>query len=82
MFHVSLLEPADSKTPLQEDWKYKAETKEYKVERILEQKGQEYLIKWKDCEESENTWEPIQHLKNYRNLLQRFRQKTDRKATS
>ena len=39
VFHVSLLEPADSKTPIQEDWKYKAETEEYKVKKILEQKG-------------------------------------------
>ncbi len=74
VFHVSLLEPADSKTPLQEDWKYEAETEEYEVERILEQKGQKYLIKWKDCEESENTWEPVRNLGNCQSLLQQFRQ--------
>ncbi len=74
VFHVSLLEPADSKTPLQEDWKYEAETEEYEVERILEQKGQKYLIKWKDCEESENTWEPIRNLGNCQDLLQQFHQ--------
>jgi len=60
-----LLEPADPKTPLQEDWKYEAETEEYEVERILEQKDQKYLIKWKDYEESENTWEPVRNLENY-----------------
>jgi len=36
VFHVSLLEPADSKTPLQESWKFEAETEEYEVERILD----------------------------------------------
>jgi len=55
VFHVSLLEPADSKTPIQEDWKYKAETEEYKVKKILEQKGQNYLIKWNNYEELEST---------------------------
>jgi len=36
VFYVSLLEPADSGTPLQEDWKYEAKTEEYEVEKILE----------------------------------------------
>jgi len=69
VFHISLLEPADSKIPLQEDWKFKAKTKEYEVKRILEKKDQDYFVKRKDCDESENTWEPIGYLRNYRTLL-------------
>jgi len=55
VFYVLLLELADSGIPLQEDWKYKAETEEYEVKKILEQKGQDYFIKWKDCKELEST---------------------------
>ncbi len=36
VFHVSLLEPADSKTPLQESQKFEAKTEEYEVEKILD----------------------------------------------
>jgi len=74
VFHVSLLEPADSRTPLQKEWKFEAETEEYEVEKILEQRGQEYFVKWKDCDESESTWEPIGHLRNCQTLLRQFHQ--------
>ena len=74
VFHVSLLEPANSRTTLQKEWKFEAETEEYEVEEILEQKGQEYFVKWKNCEESESTWEPIGHLRNCQTLLRQFHQ--------
>ena len=55
VFHISLLEPADPNTPVQDSFHYKTEEKdEYKVEKILDQKGQKYLIKWKDCDDTEN----------------------------
>ena len=75
VFHVSLLEPADSKTPLQETFYFEIEEEdEFEAEEILAQDGQKYLIKWKGCDETENTWEPLEHLTNCRSLLRQFRQ--------
>ncbi|XP_055524381.1 chromobox protein homolog 3-like [Wyeomyia smithii] len=43
-----------------------SDSKEYVVERILAKRTSrgvtKYLIKWKDCDSSENTWEPEQNL--------------------
>ena len=44
VFHISLLEPADSTTPLQETFHYE-DDEEYEVEKILDQRGQKYLVK-------------------------------------
>ena len=70
VFHVSLLEPADSNTPLQEIFYYKVEEEtEFEVERILNQVGQKYLVKWKGYDDTESTWEPLRNLANCRELL-------------
>ena len=46
IFHISLLEPADPSTPLQQNFQYEIkEEDEYKVKKILNQYGQKYLIK-------------------------------------
>jgi len=46
VFHISLLEPANSTTPLQDTFYFHPqEEKQYEVEEILQQEGQEYLIK-------------------------------------
>ena len=46
VFHISLLEPADPNTPLQQHFQYEMEEEdEYEVEEILGQRGQKYLIK-------------------------------------
>jgi len=46
VFYISLLEPIDPNTPIQETFHYKAqEESRYEVERILKQQGQNYLIK-------------------------------------
>jgi transposase InsO family protein len=75
VFHVSLLEPADPSTPIQESFHYETEEEdEYEVEKILDQRGQKYLIKWKNCDDTENTWEPLRNLRNCQDLLQQFRQ--------
>ncbi len=66
-----MLEPADPNTPLQETFYYEIEEEnEFEVEKVLAQKGQDYLVKWKGYEDSEDTWEPIKNLVNCRSLLQ------------
>ena len=74
VFHVSLLEPADPSTPVQDSFQYETEEEdEYEVEKILDQKGQKYLIKRKDCDDTENTWEPLKNLGNCQDRLRQFR---------
>jgi len=80
VFHISLLEPADPTTPLQDTFYFHPqEEDQFEVEEILRQEGQEYLIKWKGYPTSENTWEPIENLKHCQHRLQQFRQKGPRK---
>jgi hypothetical protein len=75
VFHISLLEPANSTTPLQDTFYFHPQEEEqYEVEEILRQEGQEYLIKWKGYPTSENTWEPKKNLNRCRNLLRKFHQ--------
>jgi hypothetical protein len=46
VFHISLLEPADPETPIQEIFHFETqEENEFEVEKILNQQGQQYLIK-------------------------------------
>ena len=46
VFHISLLEPADPSTPIQETFHYETqEETEFEVKEILQQKNQHYLIK-------------------------------------
>ena len=48
----------------------------YTVERIVAKKkvGQktQYLVKWEGYCSDQNTWEPLQNLKNVRDLLKKF----------
>ncbi|GIZ39172.1 hypothetical protein CKM354_000256300 [Cercospora kikuchii] len=78
VFHISLLEPADAETPCQETFHFQPEEEdEFEVERILEKRGQKYLIKWKGYPESENTWEPKSSLGNCKQLLHKFHRKRE-----
>ena len=80
-FHISMIEPADQSTPLQETFHYQPEEEqEFEVEQILARKGQQYLVKWKGYPDSENTWEPLKNLANCQLLLRQFRQEQDRTA--
>jgi RNase H-like domain found in reverse transcriptase/Reverse transcriptase (RNA-dependent DNA polymerase)/Integrase zinc binding domain/Aspartyl protease/Chromo (CHRromatin Organisation MOdifier) domain len=63
VFHISLIEPADPETPLQETFRFKPDEEEYDVEKIMDQQGSKYLVKWLDCDESENTWETKTNLR-------------------
>ncbi|CAA77892.1 env homologue [Cladosporium fulvum T-1 virus] len=73
VFHISKLEPADAETPCQESFHFEPEAEnEFEVEKILDKKGQRYLVKWKGYDESENTWEPRINLANCYQLLRQF----------
>ncbi len=75
VFHISLLEPAHPDSTLQTTWHYEPqETAEYEVEKILDQKGQRYLIKWKGYDDTHNTWEPKKNLNGCRDLIQQYHQ--------
>ena len=79
VFHVSLLKSTHSKTLIQITFRYqKQEDQKYEVERILRQKGQQYLVKWKEYSITKNTWESRKHLRNCSRKLKRFR-KSQRK---
>ncbi|XP_047025181.1 histone-lysine N-methyltransferase SUV39H2-like isoform X1 [Helicoverpa zea] len=56
--------------------KNRKDSEEFIIEKILELKfehGKEYFyIKWKGWPDSENTWEPIEHLDNCPSILKQF----------
>ena len=76
VFHVSLLEKAPDHVPVATTFAYEPEEEEvYEVEKILQQNKDQYLVKWKGYPDSENTWEPVEHLlPSCANLLRNFRQ--------
>ena len=45
IFHINLLKPADSSTPIQKEFHYENSEEEYTVKKILKRKDQSYLIK-------------------------------------
>jgi hypothetical protein len=70
VFHISLLELVDPNTPIQETFHYHPQEKNrFEVERILEKKGQRYLVKWKEYSTTKNTWESISNLDDYDTLI-------------
>ena len=71
VFYILLLELADAQTPLQEIFYFEDE-EEYEVKEILRKSGQKYLVKWRDCDSTKNTWEPLRNLKGYQEFLQQF----------
>jgi transposase InsO family protein len=78
VFHISLLEPADPRTPIQQDFHYQADGQdEWEVEKIITHRkkgrGIEYLVKWSGYPESESTWEPTTNLTNCRQLVREYR---------
>ena len=72
IFHINLLESADLSTFIRKDFHFEDSDEEYTVEKILEKKGQKYLIKWKKYSHSDNTWESLKNLTNCKKLLQQF----------
>lgn len=87
IFHISLLEPASPRAKLDETTELEAEDEEeQEVEKILDHRGEgpqtEYLVKWKDQGDDENTWEPLDHLTNAQGMLVQYHQlaKTPRRG--
>ncbi|EDN10942.1 predicted protein [Histoplasma mississippiense (nom. inval.)] len=78
VFHVSLLEPyhaRDGQIPQPEPIIIDAQ-EEWEVEAILDKRqyrGQtQYLVKWKDCTDADNSWEPEENLVNSQEYLEQF----------
>ncbi|QSS59511.1 hypothetical protein I7I51_08946 [Histoplasma capsulatum] len=78
VFHVSLLEPyhaRDGQIPQAEPIIIDAQ-EEWEVEAILDKRqyrGQtQYLVKWKDCTDTDNSWEPEENLVNSQEHLEQF----------
>lgn len=77
VFHILLLEKAPENAEETQDTIIVPPTEgEYVVERITDERkhnGQtQYKVKWKNYDESETTWEPIEHLQNARQKLQQY----------
>ena len=77
VFHVSLLEKASDNIPTATTFDYEPEEEDiYEVEKILHQNGDQYLIKWVNYPDSENTWEPEENLlPNCAKLLQAWKRR-------
>ncbi len=70
VFHISLLEPVDPSTPIQETFHYyPQEENRFEIEKILEKRDQRYLVKWKEYSTTKNTWEPISNLDDCDTLI-------------
>jgi transposase InsO family protein len=79
-FHINMLEPADSGTPLQKTFHFETEEDNvFEVEEIIAHRtrnnGKEYLVKWLGYPDSDNTWEPDTNLTNCRHLLAQYHAK-------
>ena len=79
IFDIFLLKSADSNTSIQtesSDIDSKNQNIEYEVDNILNQQNikdqSHWLVKWKDYEHIENTWESKRNLKNCQMLLWQF----------
>ena len=75
MFNIFVLEPANPDIPLETTFRYHTEKKdEYEVEKILRQNGQNYFIKWNNCDQTKDIWEPVKNFGNCQTFLRQFLQ--------
>ena len=76
VFHAFMLQSCDQFIPLQTKSMLVKSDEEYEVERILDKKTisetVHYLVKWKEYNTSESTWEPTMNLRNCARMLQQF----------
>ena len=75
IFHINLLESADSNTPIQKKFHFENSKKEYAMKEILKRKDQKYFVKWKKYSHTNNTWELFKNLTKCQKLLKKFYQK-------
>ena len=80
VFHAFMLQSCDQFISLQIKPTLIESNEEYKVERILDKKIiseiAHYLVKWKEYDISESTWELKGNLKNCTSMLWQFERKT------
>ena len=83
VFYILLFKKAKDSELVATSFEYELEEDNvYEVEKILEEQNGQYLIKWKNYLEEENTWELERHLlPNYAKKLKDFKQ-THRKKSS
>ena len=63
VFHISMLEPADNDIPLQEAFHFEPQEDDmYLVEKLLDRKGQKYLVRWQGYAKEDDTWETTANL--------------------
>jgi len=78
IFHVSLLEPAPPNAELAQDITIESDDVDYEVEEIkdLRKFGRQwkYLVKWKEYDDTDNTWEPLKNLKGCPEKVESFHQ--------
>ena len=84
VFHVSRLkeyvDPAtfdpDRPVPPRPEPDFVDGEPEYEVEKILDRRGRhpnfKYLVKWEGYPDSDNSWEPINNLRNAKDLIEEF----------
>ena len=76
IFHVVLLELVHDDIPMEESIMVEPEEDIWDAEKILNSINDDgkvkYLVKWKNFEHTENTWEPIEHLMGSQQLLAVF----------
>jgi len=79
VFHASMLQYCNQFIPLQIIKTFVKLNEEYQVENILEKQmiseKAHYLVKWKEYNTSENTWELKENLLNCARTLQQFERK-------
>ncbi len=79
VFHVFMLQCCNQFIPLQTTETSVESDKEYQVKNILKKQmisgKAHYLVKWKEYDTSENTWEPKENLLNCVRTLQQLKRK-------
>ena len=75
-FHVSMLKKAPAGITLSQTWAFSRKDK-YEIDCIIgEQQIKErthFLIKWKNYDITDSTWEPRENLDNARTIIRKFR---------